>query len=215
MRRARLRRMARAQAAPRLVRRDDALEQQLDLAAAGLAPSRRRDRNHARVVEHQHVARRRAARAARRTRDRRACAPSTCSRRLARARARAAARSARAAARSRNRKGGKVVARASAARPVAFEANGAFSAIMPSLARASARRTSSLAPPRLRASPAGMAELVDALDSKSSSGNRVGVRFPLPAPRVDVSDVRKAHRLKRSPFRRNVCQRRMENASWR
>src|SRR5206468_9796644 len=29
---------------------------------------------------------------------------------------------------------------------------------------------------------AGMAELVDALDSKSSSGNRVGVRFPLPAP---------------------------------
>src|SRR6202171_2800955 len=30
---------------------------------------------------------------------------------------------------------------------------------------------------------AGMAELVDALDSKSSSGNRVGVRFPLPAPR--------------------------------
>ena len=29
---------------------------------------------------------------------------------------------------------------------------------------------------------AGMAELVDALDSKSSSGNRVGVRFPLPVP---------------------------------
>src|SRR6266700_586083 len=33
-----------------------------------------------------------------------------------------------------------------------------------------------------RAPPAGMAELVDALDSKSSSGNRVRVRFPLPAP---------------------------------
>jgi hypothetical protein len=31
---------------------------------------------------------------------------------------------------------------------------------------------------------AGMAELVDALDSKSSSGNRVGVRFPLPAPQL-------------------------------
>ena len=29
---------------------------------------------------------------------------------------------------------------------------------------------------------AGMAELVDAPDSKSGSGNRVGVRFPLPAP---------------------------------
>src|SRR5204863_6259911 len=29
---------------------------------------------------------------------------------------------------------------------------------------------------------AGMAELVDALDSKSSSGNRAGVRFPLPVP---------------------------------
>jgi hypothetical protein len=29
---------------------------------------------------------------------------------------------------------------------------------------------------------AGMAELVDALDSKSSEGNFMGVRFPLPAP---------------------------------
>src|SRR5580698_6427930 len=29
---------------------------------------------------------------------------------------------------------------------------------------------------------AGVAELVDALDSKSSSGNRVWVRFPPPAP---------------------------------
>src|SRR5512139_614878 len=29
---------------------------------------------------------------------------------------------------------------------------------------------------------AGMAELVDALDSKSSIGDNVGVRFPLPAP---------------------------------
>src|SRR5258706_7489151 len=35
-----------------------------------------------------------------------------------------------------------------------------------------------------RAPPAGMAELVDALDSKSSSGNRVRVRFPLPAPQL-------------------------------
>jgi Periplasmic copper-binding protein (NosD) len=34
---------------------------------------------------------------------------------------------------------------------------------------------------------AGMAELVDALDSKSSSGNRVGVRFPLPAPNSTVT----------------------------
>src|ERR1700680_3759131 len=34
----------------------------------------------------------------------------------------------------------------------------------------------------LLAPMAGMAELVDALDSKSSSGNRVGVRFPLPVP---------------------------------
>jgi hypothetical protein len=31
-------------------------------------------------------------------------------------------------------------------------------------------------------SPAGVAELVDAPDSKSGSGNRVGVRFPPPAP---------------------------------
>jgi hypothetical protein len=31
-------------------------------------------------------------------------------------------------------------------------------------------------------SPAGMAELVDAPDSKSGDGNIVGVRFPLPAP---------------------------------
>ncbi len=31
-------------------------------------------------------------------------------------------------------------------------------------------------------SMAGMAELVDALDSKSSEGNFMGVRFPLPAP---------------------------------
>ena len=39
------------------------------------------------------------------------------------------------------------------------------------------------APPLTLCGPsAGMAELVDALDSKSSSGNRVGVRFPLPAP---------------------------------
>jgi hypothetical protein len=29
---------------------------------------------------------------------------------------------------------------------------------------------------------AGMAELVDAPDSKSGDGNIVGVRFPLPAP---------------------------------
>ena len=43
-------------------------------------------------------------------------------------------------------------------------------------------------------SPAGMAELVDALDSKSSSGNRVGVRFPLPVPR-SFCDIRKADRL--------------------
>src|SRR6266705_885649 len=41
------------------------------------------------------------------------------------------------------------------------------------------QRRSSAGP---RAPPAGMAELVDALDSKSSSGNRVRVRFPLPAP---------------------------------
>ena len=33
-----------------------------------------------------------------------------------------------------------------------------------------------------RARRAGMAELVDAPDSKSGDGNIVGVRFPLPAP---------------------------------
>lgn len=32
---------------------------------------------------------------------------------------------------------------------------------------------------------AGMAELVDAPDSKSGFGNKVGVRFPLPAPSLN------------------------------
>jgi hypothetical protein len=31
-------------------------------------------------------------------------------------------------------------------------------------------------------SRAGMAELVDAVDSKSTGGNALGVRFPLPVP---------------------------------
>jgi hypothetical protein len=35
--------------------------------------------------------------------------------------------------------------------------------------------------------PAGMAELVDALDSKSSEGNFMGVRFPLPAPDFQIN----------------------------
>src|SRR5262252_8127189 len=43
-------------------------------------------------------------------------------------------------------------------------------------------------------SKAGMAELVDALDSKSSSGDRVRVRFPLPAPSIHRREQCKSRR---------------------
>src|SRR5512139_2009158 len=36
---------------------------------------------------------------------------------------------------------------------------------------------------------AGMAESVDAADSKSAGGNTVGVRVPLPAPRINIEQV--------------------------
>ena len=46
------------------------------------------------------------------------------------------------------------------------------------------------APPRrIQKTLAGVAELVDALDSKSSSGNRVWVRFPPPAPSLGVTFI--------------------------
>src|ERR1022692_4879140 len=100
---------------------------------------------------------------------------------------RAAARSIPAAARSRSPKGATVQSERSAYAFAAFEWKSLFRDNAGSAAGGQIR--SNERNPRAHASPlrfcgrsAGMAELVDALDSKSSSGNRVGVRFPLPVP---------------------------------
>ena len=47
---------------------------------------------------------------------------------------------------------------------------------------------------------AGLAELVDAPDSKSGDSDIVGVRFPLPAPRAMMNAERRVQSDKHSAF---------------
>src|SRR6266480_1677453 len=93
------------------------------------------------------------------------------------------------AARSRNRRVGTWLGQRSAFGKAAFEWKLLFRDNAASTAwgqmRANEGNAHAHAPPlKFCGTLAGMAELVDALDSKSSSGNRVGVRFPLPVPAV-------------------------------